>query len=45
MGLALLPFLDEGTGAVCGILMPQGTDILLYVSFALSCELLAPGTQ
>lgn len=28
----LLPFLDEGTGLSVEFLMPQGTDILLYVS-------------
>ena len=44
MGLALLPFLNEDMGAVCGILIPHCTDILLYVSSALDHELPAPGT-
>lgn len=44
MGLALLPFLDEDMGAVCGILILHSTDILLYVSFALDHDLPAPGT-
>ena len=34
---------DEGTGAVCGILIPQATDILLYVSFFCT-KLWAPST-